>query len=109
MSPNRERFTRAPRNCPQASIPGVVRRRGKPIREYWRPQQARQAGPTFNEAVEETERLLLRAVELRLFADVPVGALLSGGVDSSLICWAIRKLGGDVTAFTVGTPGYPGD
>ncbi|MBZ5617581.1 MAG: asparagine synthase (glutamine-hydrolyzing) [Acidobacteriia bacterium] len=83
---------------------------GQPtVREYWRPQPAREAGPTFNEAVEETERLLLRAVELRLFADVPVGALLSGGVDSSLVCWAIRKLGGDVTAFTVGTPGYPGD
>ena len=79
------------------------------VREYWQPQPDREAGPTFHEAVEETERLLLRAVELRLFADVPVGALLSGGVDSSLICWAIRKLGGDLTAFTVGTPGYPGD
>src|SRR4030095_14065703 len=35
--------------------------------------------------------------------------LLSGGVDSSLICWAIEHLGGDVTAFTVGTPGDPSD
>ena len=78
-------------------------------REYWRPPTPAVAQPTFNEAVAETERLFVQAVERRLFADVPVGSLLSGGVDSSLVCWAIKKLGGDVTAFTVGTPGDPWD
>lgn len=64
---------------------------------------------SFDEAVEETETLLLRSVEKRLQADVPIGALLSGGIDSSLVCWAITKLGGDVTAFSVGTPNESGD
>ena len=79
-------------------------------REYWTPPEADVRGKvSFEEAVEETERLFLRAVERRLFADVPVGALLSGGVDSSLVCWAVARLGGDVTAYTVGTPGDPWD
>src|SRR5205085_12171507 len=75
-------------------------------RAYWQLPAA--DGPpdaSFAEAVEETERRLLEAVEIRLYADVPVGALLSGGVDSSLVCWATAKLGADVTAYTVGTPG----
>jgi len=78
-------------------------------REYWRPPVPSDTQPSFAEAVEETERLFLRAVEKRLYADVPVGSLLSGGIDSSLVCWAIAQLGGDVTAFTVGTPGDPAD
>lgn len=78
-------------------------------REYWRPPTPTSTQPSFSEAVEETERLFVNAVEKRLFADVPVGALLSGGVDSSLVCWAIQQLGGDITAFTVGTAGDPSD
>src|SRR5205085_2197786 len=65
-------------------------------RIYWTPPAVEtNNAPSFAEAVEETERLFLRAVEMRLFADVPVGSLLSGGIDSSLVCWAIAKLGGD--------------
>ena len=94
----------APATIMEWSADGVTSRR------YWSPPSAGTAGPvSFDEAVAETERLLLRAVELRLHADVPVGALLSGGVDSALVCWAIRKLGGDVTAYTIGTPGHADD
>lgn len=77
---------------------------------YWSlPSTPTNTTISFEDAVEETERLLLDAVRLRLEADVKVGALLSGGVDSSLVCWAIRQLGGDVTAFTIGTPNDPLD
>lgn len=80
------------------------------VYEYWQPPEVNESSsPSFDEAVEETERLFLQAVERRLQADVPVGALLSGGVDSSLVCWAIAKLGSNVTAFTVSTPGDPFD
>ena len=78
-------------------------------REYWRPPSPSTKQPSFAEALEETERLFVSAVEKRLFADVSIGALLSGGIDSSLVCWAIQHLGGDVTAFTVGTPGDTAD
>ncbi len=79
-------------------------------REYWDlPAQESAKEIPFDEAVEETERLFLRAVEKRLQSDVPIGALLSGGIDSSLVCWAIGKLGGNVTAFTVGTPNDDSD
>jgi asparagine synthase (glutamine-hydrolysing) len=83
--------------------------RGFHVRSYWRPPAVNPALTDFPAAVAECERLLLRAVERRLQADVPVGALLSGGIDSSLICWAIAALGGDVTAYTVATPGDPDD
>jgi asparagine synthase (glutamine-hydrolysing) len=73
-------------------------------RKYWDLPEEKNAEITFEEAVEETEKLFLQAVEKRLQADVPIGALLSGGIDSSLVCWAIAKLGGDVTAYTVGIP-----
>ena len=79
-------------------------------RVYWQEATARPSGAiSFEDAIQETERLFLEAVKLRLEADVPVGALLSGGVDSSLVCWAIAKLGGNIKAFTVGTPGDPWD
>jgi asparagine synthase (glutamine-hydrolysing) len=90
---------------PAASIVEWSNQRLK-TREYWTPPAA-DASKTisFPEALEETERLFLRAVEVRLSADVPVGSLLSAGVDSSLVCWATAKLGNPVTAYTVGTPG----
>jgi asparagine synthase (glutamine-hydrolysing) len=80
------------------------------IRRYWSPPQAAErTSLSFDDAVAETERLLLRAVETRLHADVPVASLLSAGIDSSLVCWAISRLGGDVTAFTMSAPGHPSD
>jgi asparagine synthase (glutamine-hydrolysing) len=80
------------------------------VRTYWSLPEAGAAGRIgFEDAVERTEELLLDAVRLRLRADVPVGALLSGGIDSTLVCWALAKLNARIKAFTVSTPGDPSD
>lgn len=80
-------------------------------RTYWRPPTRERPSPdrSFDAAVEKTEQLLLASTARRLQADVRVGALLSGGIDSSLVCWAVKSLGADVKAFTIGTPGHPAD
>ena len=52
--------------------------------------------------VDEFEKILLQAVEERLRADVPVGAYLSGGVDSSMIvALACRLKGPAINTYTV--------
>jgi asparagine synthase (glutamine-hydrolysing) len=80
------------------------------VRRYWDlPEVDESSKITFDEAVEETEALLLDAVRLRLIADVPIGALLSGGIDSTLVCWAMSRLNANITAFTVSTPGHDSD
>ncbi len=77
---------------------------------YWQlPSVQTESKIRFEEAVDQTELLFLDAVKLRLVADVKVGALLSAGIDSSLVCWAIAKLGGNIGAFTIGTPNSPLD
>lgn len=87
---------------------------GKGMVREWRywdlpNSQPTRGQPTFEEALDRVEGIFLDSVKMRLAADVRVGALLSGGVDSALVCWAIAKLGGDVRAFTVSTPGHTGD
>ena len=108
----RRAIYRGARKVPPATI--VTWRDGtSTARRYWQSPQADEgtngSAVSFSDAVATTERLLLQAVERRLQADVPVGALLSGGIDSALVCWAIRELGGDITAFTVGAPGSAAD
>jgi asparagine synthase (glutamine-hydrolysing) len=75
------------------------------VRSYWSlPRVAESQVPSFRDVVDETERILREAVKIRLQADVPVGALLSGGIDSSLVCWAASSVGANIKSFTVSTP-----
>jgi len=56
--------------------------------------------------LDELETLLEDAVRHQMVADVPVGVLLSGGVDSSLITAMAVRASSQVQTFTIGFPGY---
>jgi asparagine synthase (glutamine-hydrolysing) len=65
-------------------------------REYWSLSFARGTEDQLRSSAEWREQLaaaLRRAVERRMVADVPVGVLLSGGVDSSLIVGLLTEAG----------------
>ena len=56
-------------------------------------------------AVEGLERFLRQAVQRHLVSDVPVGVLLSGGIDSSLVYWCTGDASQRLTVFTKLSPG----
>jgi asparagine synthase (glutamine-hydrolysing) len=69
---------------------------------YWTPPAIEPRDMSFDEAVEGARERLIRSVELRLRADVPLAFLMSGGVDSlSLISIARREFDHDVHGFTI--------
>jgi asparagine synthase (glutamine-hydrolysing) len=69
---------------------------------YWRPRFAPDEKMTYEEAVAGAREKLIRSVELRLRADVPLAFCMSGGVDSnSLISIAKNIFDYDVHGFTI--------
>lgn len=95
--------------------PGCVLRIKAPFKEepritrYWDMEEEALAGEadlfkgTFEEASEELERLLLESLRGQMLSDVPLGAYLSGGIDSPLIVSLMQKLSvNPVKTFTIG-------
>ena len=76
---------------------------------YWQLPEldAATQGPMDEAALlDELEALLEDAVRRQMVADVPVGVLLSGGVDSSLITAMAVRASSQVQTFTIGFPGH---
>jgi len=74
------------------------------VRQYWDLRFSKPAGRrSFREAKEELLSLLAETVELHMIADVPVGLLLSGGVDSTaVLSFAVEGTDKEVSTYTVG-------
>lgn len=69
---------------------------------YWSLPQHGTREPSESEAVAELIERLRTAVRARLVADVPLGAYLSGGVDSSLVVALMAREAGAVRTFSIG-------
>lgn len=69
---------------------------------FWQPTVTAR-NPGLEEAAIELRNRVERAVERRLMSDVPLGAFLSGGLDSSIVVGTMASLSSDpVKSFTVG-------
>ena len=78
---------------------------------YWSLAQAAQQGQhrpfkgSFTDAVDALEVLVRQSVQLQSVADVPVGAFLSGGIDSSTVVAMMQSATtSKVTTFSIGMP-----
>ena len=70
---------------------------------YWRPDFSHKIKITEEEAIEETTRILRESTKLRLISEVPLGAFLSGGVDSStIVALMAQESSTPVKTFSIG-------
>ena len=74
------------------------------IRQYWDlPEYNTHSPKSEEECLEELEHRLFEATKIRLISDVPLGAFLSGGVDSSTVVGLMAKASaGPVKTFSIG-------
>jgi asparagine synthase (glutamine-hydrolysing) len=75
------------------------------IQRYWDLSYGPKWTYSEDETLERIDELLAETVKLHLLSDVPVGAFLSGGLDSTLIAsYAARTLGSELRTFSMGIP-----
>jgi asparagine synthase (glutamine-hydrolysing) len=73
------------------------------IKRYWALDYSNKIKITEEDAADEVLRLLKEAVKIRLYSDVPLGAFLSGGIDSSAVVGLMSALtNGRVKTFSIG-------
>lgn len=77
--------------------------KGLKVEKYWSLDFSKKIDISEEDAASETMRLLEDAVRVRLYSDVPLGAFLSGGIDSSVVVALMSRLSGKkVRTFSIG-------
>lgn len=105
------RFTPAPHTLlsgVEKLEPGtfLLIRDGRPTRErYWDPAPSQRHDLSMSEAADEFRTGLRRAVRRQMMSDRPIGAMLSGGVDSAAVVALMAECSQKVKTFTVGFEG----
>jgi asparagine synthase (glutamine-hydrolysing) len=75
------------------------------VRPYWEPDFTQELRRTAGDYREELRSLLTSSVRLRLESEVPLGAFLSGGIDSSIVVGLMSQCGANpVRTFSIGFP-----
>lgn len=73
------------------------------IKKYWDLTKINQVKISYDEALNELEKLITDSVKIRLNSDVPMGTFLSGGIDSALITSIASKISNKkINTFTIG-------
>lgn len=81
----------------------IFNRSGFSLNCYWNIDYSIKIVITEQDALDGLEEKLTEAVRLRMISDVPLGALLSGGVDSSLVVALMAKLSGKpIRTYSIG-------
>jgi asparagine synthase (glutamine-hydrolysing) len=76
---------------------------------YWQPVMDASDAPDYAEAVRQVRERVFEAVEMQMMSDVPIGAFLSGGVDSTAVTAIMQRASSQlVQTFTVGFRAEPG-
>ncbi len=91
------------RKLPPAHAMVVTEAGIKRLWRYWQVDTSQRSRLSYDDACEALREKLLAATAIRMVADVPLGAFLSGGVDSAVTVAAMARLGSDpVHTFAVG-------
>ncbi len=77
---------------------------GMKIKRYWQLDYSKKTKKTEKECISEYKRLLEESVTMRQISDVPLGVLLSGGLDSStIVSLMAREPGKRMKSFSIGS------
>ena len=87
-------FLRDVRQLPPASLLSYEAEGARlTLRRYWQPSAPQASAPEIDDAVRAADAAVRESVRRQMVADVPLGAFLSGGIDSSLMVHYMAEAG----------------